>query len=89
MKLQTKINIFVFNVLLLLGLAIMIITYAVINQAITELYEKQLSSELKNINQEITQAHQVIKDASVLDVEESVKVGKQQCRRKVVMSGLS
>ncbi|MDX2507131.1 MAG: ATP-binding protein [Gammaproteobacteria bacterium] len=83
MKLKTKINFFVFSVLSLLSLSIVLTGYWIISGVIYDLYAKQFSRELKNINQEVIQAYQILEDAGILEIDDYVLAGQKNLLSKL------
>lgn len=83
MKLKTKINLFLFTVLALLSISIIATGYLTINKIIYDLYSKQFSRELININQEVLEAYQVIEDAGIAELESYVLAAQKDLLSKL------
>lgn len=82
MKIQTKFNIFIFSILMLVSLPIMVAHYLVLTQTTHSLYQKMLQIELSGIYSEISSSYRVIKSAGIAELEGYVTSTQQKLLEK-------
>lgn len=82
MKIQTKFNIFIFIILILISLPIIIANHIAMTQITYLLYGKLLHGEIDGIYNEINASYQVIKSAGIADVEDYVTSTQQKLLEK-------
>jgi PAS domain S-box-containing protein len=82
MRIQTKFNIFIFIILILVSLPIIVVNYVVMTQITYSLYGKLLHGELEGIYNEINASYRVIKSAGIADIKDYVTSAQQKLLEK-------
>jgi len=82
MKIQTKFNIFIFIILILVSLPIIVANHIAMTQITYSLYGKLLHGEIDGIYNEIDASYRVIKSAGIADIEDYVTSAQQKLLEK-------
>ncbi|GEM_PF-1628340 len=83
MKIQNKINLFLFSILILFGLPIIVTGYVIINQIIYTLNSEKFYREIANINIEIAETYQILERTGVSGIESYVIDQQQELLEKL------
>ncbi len=82
MRTQVKINLFVFSMLLGLGVPVVLAGYLVIDRIVYRLNEEILTKELNELYQEVADTHATLEHAGVSGIPEYIRKNQQEMLEK-------
>lgn len=78
MKIQFKINLFMFLMLALFGIPLIIAGYFIINEITYQLHKKLLTNEMDHIQEEVASVHQILEEAGVAEIPGYINSAQQE-----------